>query len=99
MLYAIWAEDFPNSLKARAKARPAHVARLKILAENGQLLMAGPLPAVDSTDPGEAGMTGSLVVAEFTSLPAAQSWADADPYIDAGVYEQVTVKPYLKVLP
>lgn len=99
MLYAIWAEDVPNSLEKRMAARPDHVARLKQLQSDGRLILAGPMPAVDSSDPGEAGMTGSLIVAEFTSLEAAQSWADADPYIAAGVYHQVSVKPYIKVLP
>ena len=99
MLYAIWAEDVPNSLEKRMSARPDHVARLKQLLEEGRLVLAGPMPAVDSSDPGEAGMTGSLIVAEFTSLEAAQAWADADPYIKAGVYQQVSVKPYIKVLP
>ena len=99
MLYAIWAEDVPNSLQKRMGARPDHVARLKQLVEEGRLVLAGPMPAVDSSDPGEAGMTGSLIVAEFTSLEAARAWADADPYIKAGVYQQVSVKPYIKVLP
>ena len=99
MLYAIWGEDVPNSLEKRTTARPDHVERLKQLQEEGRLLMAGPTPAVDSSDPGEAGMTGSLIVAEFISLEAAQAWADADPYIEAGVYERVSVKPYIKVLP
>lgn len=99
MLYAIWAQDVPDSLEKRMAARPDHVARLKALVDEGRLVMAGPLPAVDSSDPGEAGMTGSLVVAEFQSLEAAQAWADSDPYIEAGVYEQVTVKPFVKVLP
>ena len=99
MLYVIWAQDIPNSLEKRMAARPDHVARLNKLVDEGRLVIAGPMPAVDSTDPGEAGMTGSMIVAEFTSLEAAQAWADADPYIAAGVYEQVTVKPYIKVLP
>ena len=99
MLYVIWAQDVPESLEKRMAARPDHVARLKALLEAGRLIIAGPMPAVDSSDPGEAGMSGSMIVAEFISLEAAQAWADADPYIAAGVYEQVTVKPYLKVLP
>lgn len=99
MLYVIWAQDVPNSLEKRMAARPDHVARLKTLVEDGRLVIAGPMPAVDSSDPGEAGMTGSMIVAEFQSLEAAQAWADADPYIAAGVYQQVTVKPYIKVLP
>lgn len=99
MLYAIMSEDVNNSLPLRAKARPAHIARLNELREKGRLILAGPLPAVDANDPGEAGFTGSLVVAEFDSLAQAQSWADADPYIEAGVYQSVTVKPFKKVLP
>lgn len=99
MLYVIWAQDVPQSLEKRMAARPDHVARLKALLEAGRLIIAGPMPAVDSDDPGEAGMSGSMIVAEFVSLERAQAWADADPYITAGVYEQVTVKPYLKVLP
>ena len=99
MLYVIWAQDVPDSLEKRMTARPDHVARLKTLVDEGRLVIAGPMPAVDSSDPGEAGMTGSMIVAEFQSLAAAQAWADADPYIAAGVYAQVTVKPYLKVLP
>ncbi len=99
MLYVIWAQDVPNSLEKRQAARPDHVARLKALLDDGRLIIAGPMPAVDSSDPGEAGMSGSMIVAEFTSLQVAQDWAAQDPYIAAGVYEQVTVKPYLKVLP
>ena len=99
MYYAIMAEDHPNSLEKRLAARPAHVERLKALANDGRLLVAGPHPAIDSEDPGPAGFTGSLVIAEFASLEEAQSWADSDPYIDAGVYQQVRVKPYKKVLP
>jgi len=99
MLYAIISEDHPGSLKLRLAARPAHLERLQALQAEGRLLLAGPHPAIDSTDPGEAGFTGSLVVAEFASLDDAQTWADADPYITAGVYAQVTVKPFKKVLP
>jgi uncharacterized protein YciI len=99
MLYVIWAQDIPESLENRQAARPDHVARLKKLAAEGRLIIAGPMPAVDSADPGVAGMTGSMIVAEFTSLEAAQSWAKEDPYVTAGVYEQVTVKPYIKALP
>ncbi len=99
MLYAIISQDTPNSLEKRLAARPAHLARLEALKNEGRLILAGPHPAVDSNDPGEAGFTGSLVVAEFTDLATAQAWADADPYIDAGVYEKVTVKPFKKVLP
>ena len=99
MYYAIIAEDVENSLEDRMKTRPDHLARLEELKQQGRLFAAGPLPAIDSEDPGEAGFTGSLVIAEFDSLSAAQSWADADPYFAAGVYEKVTVKPYKKVLP
>ncbi len=99
MWYAIISQDVENSLEKRMAARPAHIDRLKTLAAEDRLLVAGPHPAIDSEEPGEAGFTGSLVIASFESLTAAQSWADADPYIDAGVYAQVTVKPYKKVLP
>lgn len=99
MLYAIIAQDVENSLQARLKARPDHLARLQSLQDEGRLVLAGPHPAIDSNDPGEAGFSGSLVVAEFDSLDAAQSWADADPYITAGVYQQVTVKPFKQVFP
>lgn len=99
MWYSIVAQDKPNTLAERLAARPAHIARLEALNAAGKLLVAGPNPAIDSTDPGPAGFTGSLVIAEFNSLVEAQAWADVDPYIDAGVYEQVTVKPYKKVLP
>ena len=99
MLYAIVGEDGPNSLTARLEARPVHVERLKTLQEQGRLILAGPFPAVDSLDPGPAGFTGSLIVAEFASLEEARSWADADPYIAAGVYINVTVKPFRKTLP
>ncbi|RWU12365.1 YciI family protein [Pseudidiomarina gelatinasegens] len=99
MWFVIWAEDAPNSLAARRATRPAHLERLKQLQADGRLLVAGPCPAIASSDPGEAGFTGSMVVAEFDSLAAAQAWADADPYIAAGVYHQVTVKPYIKALP
>ncbi len=99
MLYLIYSEDIENSLPMRQTARPAHVERLKQLKNEGRLIIAGPTPAIDSNDPGEAGFTGSMIVAEFESLEAAKQWADADPYIDAGVYKKVTVKPYNKVLP
>lgn len=99
MLYMIYSVDVENSLPLRAKARPAHIERLEALKNEGRLIMAGPLPAIDANDPGEAGFTGSLIVAEFESLEAAKNWADADPYIEAGVYDSVTVKPYKKVLP
>ncbi|MAC16259.1 MAG: hypothetical protein CL539_16525 [Alcanivorax sp.] len=99
MLYAIISEDVANSLPLRKEARADHLARLETLKEQGRLILAGPHPAIDSNDPGEAGFTGSLVVAEFPSLETAQQWADADPYIAAGVYAGVTVKPFKKVLP
>lgn len=99
MYYAIISEDISNSLEKRLAARPDHLARLQQLHDEGRLLVAGPHPAIDSEDPGEAGFTGSLVIAEFDSLADAQAWADADPYIAAGVYEKVKVKPYKKVLP
>lgn len=99
MLYAIIAQDKPDTLDKRLAARPDHLARLVALKDAGRLIMAGPHPAIDSEDPGPAGFTGSLVIAEFASLEDAQAWADADPYIEAGVYGDVTVKPYKKVLP
>ncbi len=99
MFYAIIAEDVADSLERRKAARPAHLARIEALVSEGRLLIAGPHPAVDAEDPGPAGFTGSLVVAEFDSLDAARAWADADPYQAAGVYAQVTVKPFRKVLP
>lgn len=99
MYYAIISEDVEDSLPLRSSARPAHIARLKALRDEGRLLVAGPHPALDTPDPGEAGFTGSLVIAEFDSLESAQFWADADPYVDAGVYQQVTVKPFKAVLP
>lgn len=99
MLYAIIAEDVADSSARRAGARPAHLARLETLRDAGRLIVAGPLPAIDSPDPGEAGFTGSLVLAEFDSLGEARAWADADPYVAAGVYAKVTVKPFKLVLP
>lgn len=99
MLYAIISEDVDASLAGRKTARPAHLARLEQLKEAGRLILAGPHPAVDNDDPAEAGFTGSLVVAEFGSLAEARAWADADPYIAAGVYASVIVKPFKKVLP
>ncbi|WP_096087740.1 YciI family protein [Agaribacterium haliotis] len=99
MLYAIISEDVPNSLPLRQQARPAHIERLNALRDEARLVLAGPHPAIDSSEPGDAGFSGSLVVAEFDSLAAAQAWADADPYVDAGVYQKVTVKPFKKVLP
>ncbi|MFY0640166.1 MAG: YciI family protein [Bermanella sp.] len=99
MLYAIISQDVANSLEKRLAARPAHLERLQLLQQQGRLILAGPHPAIDSEDPGQDGFTGSLVVAEFDSLEQAQAWADVDPYIEAGVYEKVTVKPFKKVLP
>lgn len=99
MFYAIISEDVENSLEKRLAARPDHLARLQQLKHEGRLLLAGPHPAIDSSEPGEAGFSGSLVVAEFPSLEEATAWADADPYIAAGVYARVTVKPFKKVLP
>lgn len=99
MWYAIIAEDTPGTLATRLEVRPRHLARLEQLKADGRLLLAGPHPAIDSENPGEAGFTGSLVVAEFDSLETAQAWADADPYREAGVYAKVTVKPFRKVLP
>ena len=99
MLYAIICQDKPDSLADRLNTRPAHLDRLNQLKDAGRLLLAGPHPAIDSPDPGDAGFSGSLVVAEFPSLQDAQSWADADPYNAAGVYQQVIVKPFNKVLP
>lgn len=99
MFYAIIAEDRANSLADRLAARPAHIERLQALQNEGRLLIAGPCPAIDSPDPGPAGFSGSLIVAEFASLEAAQAWADVDPYVAAGVYANVTVKPFKKVLP
>lgn len=99
MLYAIIAQDVENSLQDRLNARPDHLARLQALQDEGRLILAGPHPAIDSNDPGENGFTGSLVVAEFNSLDEAQAWADQDPYVAAGVYQQVTVKPFKQVFP
>lgn len=99
MWYSIVGEDNPASLEARLAARPDHLKRLQTLQEEGRLLLAGPNPAIDSEDPGPAGFSGSVVIAEFASLQAAGEWADADPYVTAGVYANVTVKPFKKVLP
>jgi uncharacterized protein YciI len=99
MWYAIISEDIENSLEKRASARPAHLDRLHQLRDDARLLIAGPHPAIDSEDPGAAGFSGSLVVAEFDSLESAESWAAEDPYMAAGVYAKVTVKPFKKVLP
>ncbi|WP_062270644.1 YciI family protein [Endozoicomonas arenosclerae] len=99
MLYAVISEDVENSLPLRKTARPAHLERLEQLKSEGRLVLAGPCPAIDSNDPGEAGFSGSIVIADFDSLEAAQAWADADPYMAAGVYQSVSVKPFKKVLP
>ncbi|MCX7184318.1 MAG: YciI family protein [Nitrosospira sp.] len=99
MLYAINAEDTPDSLEKRLAARSGHLERLKALQQDGRLVLAGPCPAIDSPDPGPAGFSGSLIVAEFESLAAARAWAEADPYVTAGVYAAVTVKPFRKVFP
>ncbi len=99
MYYTIYATDADNSLENRMAARPAHVERLKALVEQGRLLASGPHPAIDSEDPGSAGFTGSLIIARFDSLEDAKNWADADPYVTAGVYAKVEVKPWKKVLP
>ena len=98
MYYAIMSQDVKNSLDKRKSARPAHLDRLNQLAEQKRLLTAGPHPAIDSNDPGEAGFSGSLIIAEFDSQEQAEAWADADPYVAAGVYAEVTVKPFKKVL-
>jgi uncharacterized protein YciI len=99
MYYSIYATDNENTLESRLNTRPSHLERLNALVEQGRLLVAGPFPAVDSEDPGPAGFTGSLIIAEFDSLEDAQAWADQDPYVAAGVYKQVEVKPYKKALP
>ena len=99
MLYAIISQDVENSLDKRISVRPAHVERLQELKEQGHLVLAGPHPAIDNNEPGPAGFTGSLIVAEFESLETAQAWANNDPYIKAGVYDSVIVKPFKKVLP
>ena len=99
MIYAIIAEDVEGSLEKRLQARPAHLQRLQALRDAGRLLLAGPHPAIDAEDPGAAGFSGSLVVAEFPSLDEARVWADQDPYVEAGVYRAITVKPFKKVLP
>ena len=97
MLYAIISQDVENSLEKRQSVRPQHLARLQTLRETGRLLLAGPHPAIDSIDPGPAGFSGSLIIAEFASLEEACDWADADPYAQAGVYSQVSVKPFKQV--
>ena len=99
MWYVIYSEDVENSLPLRKQSRPAHLDRIQKLADQGRILVAGPCPAIDSEDPGEAGFTGSVVIAEFDSLAEAQAWANTDPYMVAGVYANVSVKPFKKVLP
>jgi len=99
MLFSIVSDDVENSLPLRRQARPAHLERLQALTEQGRLVLAGPNPAIEAEDPGEAGFSGSIVIAEFESLADAQAWADADPYVAAGVYANVSVKPFKKVLP
>ena len=99
MWYAIIAKDTPKSLEKRMAARPDHVARLTALQNQGRLMVAGPFPAIDSNDPGSSGFTGSLIIAEFDDLLTAQAWADADPYVIAGVYQEIIVKPFRKTLP
>ena len=99
MWYAVISEDVENSLALRSKTRDAHLSRLKALAREGRVLVAGPHPAIDAEDPGTAGFTGSLVVVDFPSLTEAKTWADADPYVAAGVYRNVTIKPFKRVLP
>lgn len=98
MLYLIYAEDLENTLNKRLAARPAHLARLQTLKDEGRLVLAGPNPAIDSDDPGEAGFTGSTVIAEFASLNDAKAWADADPYVEAGVFKNVIVKPFKRTM-
>lgn len=97
MWYVIFSQDVENSLEKRMSVRPAHLARLQVLQDEGRLLTAGPLPAIDSENPGEAGFTGSTVIADFNSLEEAKAWADADPYVAAGVYANVIIKPFKKV--
>ena len=97
MWYVIFAQDVENSLEKRLSVRPQHIERLKQLQDEGRLLTAGPMPAIDSDNPGEAGFTGSTVIADFVSLEEAQAWANSDPYIAVGVYENVIVKPFKKV--
>jgi uncharacterized protein YciI len=99
MWYAIVGQDTPNSLEKRMTARPAHVARLQDMQNQGRLLLAGPFPAVDAVDPGSAGFTGSLIIAEFPSLESAQQWAKADPYVTSGVYSEIKVRPFRKTFP
>lgn len=98
MLYVIYSEDVADSLEKRRVARPAHIERLQQMKAQGRVVLGGPFPAIDSEEPGDAGMTGSLIIAEFESLEAAKSWADADPYVEAGVYKNVTVKPFKQTI-
>ena len=98
MLYVIYSEDVADSLEKRRLARPAHIARLQEMKAQGRVVLGGPFPAIDSEEPGDAGMTGSLVIAEFESLEAAKSWAEVDPYVEAGVYKNVTVKPFKQTI-
>ena len=99
MLYAFICEDTPDSLEKRKQNRPQHLARLHVLRDEGRLVLAGPFPAIDSPDPGPAGFSGSLIVAEFETLAAAMEWADAEPYLKAGIYKEVIVKPFKQTLP
>ncbi|MEO0574781.1 MAG: YciI family protein [Pseudomonadota bacterium] len=99
MWYVIYGTDVPDSMEKRKAARPAHLERLNALKDEGRLMVAGPFPVADSNDPGTAGFTGSAIIAEFDSLESASAWADADPYVAAGVYENVAVKPFIAVLP
>ncbi len=99
MYYAVISEDVPNSLALRQQVRPLHLARLEALKQEDRLLVAGPHPAIDAENPGEAGFSGSLVIAQFASLSEASAWAEADPYVAAGIYQKVTVKPFKPVLP
>jgi len=99
MWYVIHASDREDSLEARKEARPAHLERVQVLIDEGRLLVAGPMPNIDSPDPGEAGFSGSVIIAEFDSLDDAREWAGADPYVEAGVYQYVDVRPFIKVLP
>jgi uncharacterized protein YciI len=99
MLYVIYGEDIPNSMEKRSAARPAHLQRVQEIIDAGRMVLAGPLPNIDSPDPGPAGMGGSLIVAEFESLEAAKAWIDADPYVTQGVFARVTVRPFKQVFP
>lgn len=99
MLYVLTGEDVPNSLEKRMSTRPAHLERLQALQDEGRLLLAGPMPAIDAIDPGPAGYSGSLIIAEFDSIEDAREWADEDPYMVQGVFERITIKPFRKVFP